>query len=427
MRRGTETNWKRQYKLRHNWSRGTCKVSEIPIAQQPIHRGILVQLHDDVAITVDDFYGIRVWMIKGQQQLLADFHDPIWGLPTSLAIDNSEKDPNNLMISVGFNDGEFGVFMFKKKEKTIHCLYRHAASTNGTISAVSFARPYLVTMTESQLLSLYHFPLGSVDGRVDPVLDPPRLITSLRSHTARPPLTLSIRVSSTSIVVSIAYALPTYLTEWSVGLQELRLTPQGMITQSRLTSSMDQGFSPFKTPSHDSRSPSSDLDLSLRRSRNVISYSSITKPTSLSYSHPYLLASHPDNTLTLYLVSSSEEKLVVGQGSRLWGHTSSVSEVRVDDRGKAVSVSFHGHEIRVWELEGGIPSKSKRGKFIGEASVQVRPEGDSGLTLVGNTKVPAYQSSLAVNKGWVGFDEEKVVVLREKEEGSQALTVYDFS
>jgi len=32
-----------------------------------------------------------------------------------------------------------------------------------------------------------------------------------------------------------------------------------------------------------------------------------------------------------------------------------------------------------------------------------------------------------VSHGWVGFDEQTVVVLREKSEGSQALVVYDFS
>jgi hypothetical protein len=34
---------------------------------------------------------------------------------------------------------------------------------------------------------------------------------------------------------------------------------------------------------------------------------------------------------------------------------------------------------------------------------------------------------LSIVRGWVGFDEENVVVLREKNEGSQALVVYDFT
>lgn len=33
----------------------------------------------------------------------------------------------------------------------------------------------------------------------------------------------------------------------------------------------------------------------------------------------------------------------------------------------------------------------------------------------------------SVSRGWVGFDEQNVIVLREKSEGSQALVVYDFT
>ena len=392
-----------------------------------------MQLHEDVIITVDEHHRIRVWATKGHQQLLAQFKHKsfhlgcsTWGLPTSLAIDNSGNNQNTLPILIGFNDGGFGVYAFKKKEKAIQFQYRHAASTSGIISAISYASSYLVTMTESQLLSIYRFPLASVGDRIDPILDPPRLLTSLRSHTAWPPLTLSTRVSPKYIVVSIAYALPTCLSGWSIGLQELRLTPQGNIDQSRLASSTDQGFSPLKMAASRLSSTTSGLDTSLRKPY-FNAQSTISKPTSLSYSHPYLLASHPDNTLTLYLVSSSEERLVIGPGSRLWGHTSAVSKVHVDDRGKAVSVSLKGGEIRVWELEGGISSKSKRNMISGEVSVQVRPEPNYESKLGANAKVSVCHGDLAVNKGWVGFDEGKVVVLHEKSERSQALTIYDFS
>ena len=164
---------------------------------------------------------------------------------------------------------------------------------------------------------------------------------------------------------------------------------------------------------------------------------SLTKPTSLSYSHPYLLASHPDNTLTLYLVQSTETALSIGDRSRLWGHTSSVSGAHVGDRGKAVSVSAHGDEIRVWELEGGLGSSSSRKRVAaGEASVQVRPEKKAMAdgTLIYSERNLALgdalgtdMDELSTTKGWVGFDEEKVVVLREKGLGTQALVVYDFS
>lgn len=164
-----------------------------------------------------------------------------------------------------------------------------------------------------------------------------------------------------------------------------------------------------------------------------------TKPTSLSYSHPYLLASHPDNTLSLYMVTSTTGALSIGNGRRLWGHTTSVSGAHVGDRGKAVSVSSRGDELRVWELEGGL---SKRRVTAAEESIEVRPgirDDTAGEFVDDSLEMSASRNGvrrlgdegnaaeLAITPGWVGFDEEKVVVLREKGLGTQALVVYDFT
>jgi len=61
VRKGMETDWKRQYKLRHNWSRGSCDVKEIQIAERPSLPPMLVRLHDDIVITADDVHGLRAW------------------------------------------------------------------------------------------------------------------------------------------------------------------------------------------------------------------------------------------------------------------------------------------------------------------------------------------------------------------------------
>ncbi|MCJ1404388.1 hypothetical protein MMC11_007613 [Xylographa trunciseda] len=444
VKRGNETNWKKQYKLRHNWSKGTCDVSEIQIAERPSLPPMLVRLYEDIVITADKAHGLRAWTMKGSQRLLASLdlipdgkQEEVWDAPTSLAIDTSSSNLSSLRISVGFADGRFGVYFMNKQNGSLTCQYVHAASSNGTVSAIAYATPYLVTMTDAQLLSLYSFPPQLAD--MDSVKDPPRLLASLKSHTAWPPLTLSIRASLSSIVISIAYALPTYLSGWSVGLQELRISTEGTVINSRLTSATNQGFTPLFASSSGFTTPTSETDDTQPRSTQRGSLPSLTKPTSLSYSHPYLLASHPDNTLTLYLVQSNDTDLIIGIGSRLWGHTSSVSGAHVGDRGKAVSVSAHGGEIRVWELEGGISSTSSRKRAAaGQASIQIRPETKNSEQGSGASEVsvdaPGRQRSYAGNadeisttKGWVGFDEEKVVVLREKDQGTQALVVYDFS
>jgi hypothetical protein len=132
----------------------------------------------------------------------------------------------------------------------------------------------------------------------------------------------------------------------------------------------------------------------------------------------------------IYLVMSDTDKLDITAGRRLWGHTSSVSGAEVSGRGKAVSVSTKGNEIRVWELEDVITSTSCR-----KASIQIRAEkpdltamreaiarrGD-GLGLA----LDDMQRELALTRSWVGFDDEQVVVLGERCR-RQILLCYDFT
>lgn len=452
VRQGKGTDWKRQYKLRHNWSRGSCDVSEIQVADRPSVPPLLVRLHERIVITADSTAGIRAWSLKGEQRLLAsqvlrpregDNEDSEgFDVPASLSIDPQGSGDQDLRIAVGFVNGGFSIYQLRTEAGHFVHQYTHSPSSNGMISAVAYASPYLLTMTEAQLLSLYCFTSELEHRRHDAILDPPRLLSSLKSHTVWPPLSLSIRVSPTFITASIAYAIPTYLSGWSVGLQELRLTPEGSISESRLACAVTQGFTSLWSSSGPSSS-NPDKSSSSVGATEIGSVAAVTKPTSLSYSHPYLLASHPDNTLTLYLVTSTASNLSVGTGSRLWGHTSSVSGAHVGDRGKAVSISCHGDELRVWELEGGISSASSRRRMAtGEASVQVRPESSKYLPYpnLGNKSDSASphgtthglvmghsMCDLAIARGWVGFDDEKVIVLREKGQGTQALVIYDFT
>lgn len=443
MKRGKETNWKRQYKLRDNWSRGSCDVAEIPVSEQPPRPPLLVRFHDGLLLTVDSTGGLRSWSAKDERHLLASIsvNDDDDSPPTSLAVDTKEEDSlDSIRFAVGFENGRFTIYRLDKDSWTFHREYSHARSSNGELTALAFASPYLLTMTSGQLLSLYVFSASAVNN--DETRDPPRLLSSLKSYTAIPPLSLSIRASSTKILASIAYALPTFLGGWAVGIQEIHLSLAGETVETRLTSSMVQ-HAPTLASSLSSSSTStrsgtpSELD-----TESLELDSSSHKPTSLSYSHPYLLLSHADNTLTLYLVTSTSSKLSISAGSRLWGHTSSVSSAHVSSKGKAVSVSLHGDELRIWELEGGLSSPAMRKRLsTGELSVRVRSprkvrdpksldilsdaisQRGSGLGLA----LEAKEEEMSITRGWVGFDEENVVVLREKSSGGQALVVYDFT
>jgi hypothetical protein len=106
-------------------------------------------------------------------------------------------------------------------------------------------------------------------------------------------------------------------------------------------------------------------------------------------------------------------------------------------RGKAVSVSRRGDELRVWDLEGGMTSSANRRRSRnGHLSVRVQPskaseehtQDDESRQQVGlRFALDQGFDDSSVSRGWVGFDEQNVIVLREKSEGSQALVVYDFT
>lgn len=447
MKRGKETNWKRQYRTRHNWSRGSCGVSEVPVAEEPSVPPILVQMHESTIFMVDEKDGLRAWASKSGRKMLAkaELHAPKTsaqpGPPSALTIDASSSGSGITRIAVGYQDGSFSIYELSAETEQITHKYTHEASSNGMLSAIALSFPYFASMTANQLLSFYKFAEPPKSDTGAEIIDPPRLVQSLHSRTVWPPMTLSIRPATDTVSVSIAYALPTYLSGWTVGIQEMRMNLAGELLESRLASAIDQHYRPltFSSTTTPISPPPGTATTNAFGTVNSSEASQIhTKPTSLSYTHPYLLVSHPDNTLTLYLVSSTSASLTISPGSRLWGHTSSVSGAHVGGRGKAVSISTRGDELRVWELEGGFASAAARRRLAsGALSVQVRPEkrGRLGADVL-STAIAARGLGLAreqkfdevsLTRGWVGFDEEKVVVLKEKGCGEQALVFYDFT
>jgi hypothetical protein len=403
VRGGKETDWKRQYKLRHNWSKGQCDVSEIQVAEERPLPPLLVRLHEGIVYTADSIAGLRAWDSKKEGKLLGSFQFKCSTPPTALAIDMQPQEYGKHQMAVAFKDGSFLLFKFSR-DALFENTSSHPPSSNGMLIAVALCSPFLLTMTAVQLLSLYRIP--SLESAK---LEPPRLLQSLRSHTVWPPLSLSLRPASQTFVATIAYAIPTIL-NWTVGIQEMRLSSDGDLLDSRLA-----------TSTSDSTTLAATLSPSLpsTRSASPVSFTAaspaFSKPTSLSYTHPYLLLSHPDNTLTLYLVTSNTQSLSISSGTRLWGHTSSVSGAHVEGRGKAVSVSSHGEELRIWELEG---STSRRRTVGGGWSVKVQPKA---------AFEEAESENEGVMRGWVGFDDERVIVLKERTLGRQNLVVYDFT
>ena len=418
-------------------------MTETQVAETPSKPPLLLRLHNDIVVVADATAGLRAWTLKGVDRLIAGLSiSP--DIPTSLAIDSADTESDRINISIGFDNGGFAIFTLRRAERSFVRRYTHAPSTNGAIHATAYASPYLLTMTGEPLLSLYKTSSGSEE-LVGDRFGTPRLVSSLRSHTAYPPTSLALRTSSSGIIASIAYAMPTWTVGWSAGMQEIRMDCEGTIIDSRMASASAKPI-----PISSDRRPGLHEAAVGQHSLSTGNYClsrirppSVSKPTSLSYNHPYLLSAHADNTLTLYMVTSNAEGLSIGAGNRLWGHTSRVSGAHVGDRGKAVSVSASGDELRLWELEGGFSSNpSKRRTTIGEVSVRVHtkqnniswksestePDENGHIDLPPPRSTASPESrDLNVTKGWIAFDEERIVLLREKLQGAQAVVVYDFS
>jgi hypothetical protein len=375
-----------------------------------------------------------------------------------------------LDVAVGFVDGGFGVWRLHIEEKRIARRYRHEKSSNGELIAMAFSYPYLLTATGSVLVSLYTFDVpsaavadeeadannntdtrktresgvnNSTGTQVEPgkpveaqaknvfesdKLAPPYLLTSLNSHTSRPPLALSIRKTSLTTVASIAYTFSTRQ-GWSIGIQDLHIRSLGAtaapeITTTRIayTTPVDTGGR-LRTPDTSPRTPRRHASHESPESRSSPVHTTPESdiepgPTTLCYTHPYLLATLPDNTLVLHMCTSNASSLSISRGIRLWGHTSGISDAEITARGKAVSVSSRGEEMRVWELEG-------RSNGLGSRSVEIRP-GQSPIK--DSTDEGGATYDWDERRNWVGFDDEMVIVLKEKTGGGkESLMVYDFT
>ncbi|KAH8883190.1 hypothetical protein GQ53DRAFT_798419 [Thozetella sp. PMI_491] len=468
--RKEDLNWKRQYRIRHNWARGKCTVEELRIgsgeASEQDTKRMLVKVVEGIAVTADKGAGLRAWNLKTREMLAqASLEGDDTGsdeAPSCIAIDDRELHRKILEVSLGFGDGSFGIWRLDIAKKTLERRYRHEKSSNGKLIAMAFSYPYLLTATEAVVASLYTFdipdrpessesyrtestsqtgrdtqdrvagasdrkkktPAAATTGNAgQAALPAPYLLTSLTSLNARSPIALSIRRSVSTIIASIAFTF-NLRRGWSIGIQDIHVTLENAALGSapEVTSSLITYTDPLRT----GRPSSYFNDVAPRQSGILDSLFNPPPPspareapttlldepgpTNLCYTHPYLLATLPDNTLVLWLCKSTASSLTLSPGIRLWGHTSGISGADITARGKAVSVSKRGEEMRVWELEGRSTNR------FGGLSVEIRPDQTAGKDIAWDER-----------RNWVGFDDEMVIVLKEKGGGRESLMVYDFT
>jgi hypothetical protein len=391
----------------------------------------LVQFDGKIFITVDKKVGVRAWdigrpendkrKIIGCRRFRNYEQGWILGEPTALAIDGTG---DNMNVVVGFESGgvmilqldplegideqDFGFivkFVLPPKvmpEKILHLTYSH---------------PYLLTLDAKHDFNAYLFESTT--------FDQPRLLATLHAQALRGPCNLTLRKSKwegkQTVTASIAYSMPLFHGGWSVGIQEIIIdvtSPNG-IAQTRIGTCIP---SVYQLNIHPDQPPTRIQSISIPAA----------SPTSISYSHPYLLTSHRDNTLTLYLARSNDKEITIGQPRRLWGHTTGVARAGVAGRGRAVSVSQIGGEVRVWELESIAAAVSKTDTEVEEGGVvgiveSVRVENASVALKAGKglylDDIPSRNSSVE----WVGFDDERVLVVTSDQDRDKNVTMYDFT
>lgn len=408
------------------------------VASQPPVPPLVARMLDGIVYSADTEHGLRVWSYRSRRRLLAirHFHDATLSVPCrkplSISVHRGDEAHNLHDVAIGFQDGTFSIYRIQLQDHSVQELYTHTSPNHGPVTAIAASWPYLLTVGQGQILSLYYFRAPTRNTAFHDRQYPVTLLSSLQSESLRCPMSLSLRRVQQSVIANVAFCVPTVGSGWSTGIQELRFSEDGDFQLSRLVHAPLEG---------------AYVEFPQRNRRVGAAHASrvpwVQQPTSISYSHPYLLMSHADNTLTVHLVTSTPELLKISPGTRLWGHTSAVFGAHVGPRGRAVSVSSRGEEVRVWQLEGvttwSDPSQAMDAIDAEHSSVQLTPAkrpstptrlaGLSGaITNRGNGLGLAVQAQTqeSVTRGWVGFDEENVVVLKEHGRGRQALVVYDF-
>lgn len=430
-------DWMREYKIRHNWARGSCAVNETPIADHPHCSSMLIRMQNNMVFTADtqeDMTArLRAWRIrKGRTELVATQYLGEPGSPASLAVPDSCTLRDN-MVAIGFQQGTFQLWQLNVQSAAFTLLSSHTPpASNGKLSSIALSWPYLATMSAGHRFTLYQYKDSPSHAH-----QTPKLLYSAVSHTMRSPENLSLRsTSNNEIEASVVYAFHMFGICWTVGLQTFRFTSCGSLLDSCATTAIPQE----------------------RMNATCMTTSDRDVPKALVYKYPHIIMTRSDNTLASWHVSNQAGKLTIRGPDVLHGHTSAVSGAQIDDHHKAVSVSVRGDQICIWDMatrniEARIGREEPRRVSMfanGAEYVTLSPrirnqkrdsldrasDADSSCAASGmnsespdacNSEPVSDTDDCAVGRRWIGIDDENIVLLKERKNGPQALVVYNFA
>lgn len=431
------SDWMREYKVRHNWARGSCAVSETPIADQPNCPSMLIRMQNNMVFTADTQEDLtarlRAWRIrKGRTELVATQYLGEPGSPASLAVSNS-CTLRDKMIAIGFQQGTFQLWQLNVQSAAFTLLSSHTPPAfNGKLTSMAISWPYVATISAGHRFTLYQYKDSPSHAH-----QTPKLLYSAVSHTMRSPENLSLRsTSNNEIEASVVYAFHMFGVGWAVGLQTFRFTSSGSLLDSRATTAVPQERIDV------TRMTTSDRDV----------------PKALVYKYPHIIMTRSDNTLASWHVSTHAGSLTIRGPDVLHGHTSAVSGAQIDDHHKAVSVSVRGDQICIWDMatrniEARIGREEPRrvsmlanGADYVTLSPRIRDPNKDGFDPASDAAPSCDASGIssqsrnacspghvvdtdecAVGRRWIGVDDENIVLLKERKNGPQALVVYNFA
>ena len=410
-------DWKSRYKTRRNWANGRAHLHELELECPPVPT-VIAKVHDGMIFTCDAS-GLRAWSSSkhGGRTLQAQ-----------LQLDNAqaiciaaETVDDHINVLLGFRDGSFTIYRYTR-DYLWDC-ESSQTTVDGPLVAASLAYPFATTVSQTKFLNIYR--LSSADRYNETTAPTYGTIARLQSDASFSPISVSVRHTPNGIIAAVAYAFKQLHSGWCIGLQEVRLSSNGQLLDSRMASSLEPGTNYEAVQSK-------EWNLSTRfTSSNPLPLHPqlMSPPTSISYEHPYLICTLADNTMMSFLVASNDLRLDISSGRRLWGHTSAISGATVNNRGKAVSISSRGDETRVWELEGAITSVQNKSSTaiktvdnLSTVAAALARRG-SGLGLA----LREVKRELELTRSWVGFDEQQVVVLGETSDRKQIMALYDFT
>lgn len=227
--------------------------------------------------------GLRAWRDSQDENLVA--HIPLHnvgnssysGRPTCIAVNHgfeNEQSPT-VHVAVGFDCGRYAIFELNLPLRRFALRATSSQNEdNSRVTAIAISLPYIATADVKKKFSVY-----KLAGKVGPdgLGSKMTLVTSLKSDTVDHPLSLSFRSAGEhGIFASIAYALPSFPVGWSLGIQEMRILPDGTVRSRTATS----------TPSAFTLQPGCVMTVRKNTPTLPLDGEIITKPTSISYVHP---------------------------------------------------------------------------------------------------------------------------------------------